>query len=326
MVRGFRRLLIQSQQENPCAPSSAPSRATSTAGRCLWPSRSSASPTPLARRRRPRLAPRREAAMSKSTQGAVQAQPKRPSPVRAPISVRKSVTTVIPIRPAAANESEFAKRPAAVAAVTLAPLAYEGARVRTMTDDTGAVWFAATDVARVLGFRCAPDMTRMLDEDEAAMHILRIRSANGVVQARKVSFVNESGVYGAAMRSRRADAKRFRRWVTGEVLPSLRRDGMFSMAGGMANAAAVGVNLWRQRLEVERRADLSQKFASTGARWMREHQVRSPNFKASILALDAVLNPVLNGLGIPSAADLRAKQEAKDKQTRKTNGKGSRAR
>ncbi|WP_371436581.1 Bro-N domain-containing protein [Polaromonas sp.] len=259
--------------------------------------------------------------MSKSTERAVKAQPKRTSTACAPVSERKPVTNVIPIRPAAANEPEFAKRSYPATAVTLAPLAFEGARVRTMTDDAGAVWFAAVDIARVLGFKHTPHMVRLLDDDEADVRKVDIRSTNGVIQSRGMTLINESGLYSAAMRSRRPDAKRFRRWVTGEVLPSLRRDGMFAMAGGMANAAAAGVNLWRQRLEVERRADLSQKFASTGGRWMREHQVRSPGFKASMLALDAVLNPVLSGLGIPPVADLLAKWEAEEKKARKASGK-----
>lgn len=210
----------------------------------------------------------------------------------------------------AANESQYST---ALGALTVTPFAFEGARVRTMTDKAGAAWFAATDVASVLGFRGAPDVTRMLDADEAATHILRIRSSNGVVQARKLSFISESGLYAAAMRSRRPEAKRFRRWVTGEVLPGLRRDGMFQMAGNVASAAALGVDLWRQRLEVERRSDLSKKFASTGGRWVREHQVRRPGLHASAAALDAVLNPILTGLGLPTVAQFLEKEQLRGK-------------
>ncbi|BAV64796.1 BRO family protein [Sphingobium cloacae] len=108
----------------------------------------------------------------------------------------------------------------------LVPFAYGDALVRVIEIDA-APWWVASDVAKVLGYRIAPDMVRNLDDDEADTHIVRIRSENGVVQDREVTIISESGLYHAILKSRRPEAKRFRKWVTSEVLPAIRRHGFY---------------------------------------------------------------------------------------------------
>ncbi|MDC5443942.1 BRO family protein [Acinetobacter baumannii] len=97
--------------------------------------------------------------------------------------------------------------------------------VRTIVKEDGEIWFVAPDVATVLGYRNAPDMVRNLDVDEADTHNLRIRSENGVLQDRQVSIINESGLYSATLKSRKPEAKQFKKWVTSDVLPSIRKNG-----------------------------------------------------------------------------------------------------
>lgn len=94
-----------------------------------------------------------------------------------------------------------------------------------------APWFIASDVAAALGYRNAPDMVRMLDEDEADTHNVRIRSDNGVIQEREFSIINESGLYSCILKSRRPEARAFRKWVTSEVLPSIRKTGQYTQPG-----------------------------------------------------------------------------------------------
>ena len=89
-------------------------------------------------------------------------------------------------------------------------------------------WFVASDVAKVLGYRDASNAVRLLDQDEADTHIVRIRSENGVEQERRVLIVNESGLYALVLKSRKPEAKPFRRWVTSEVLPAIRKTGQYS--------------------------------------------------------------------------------------------------
>lgn len=98
--------------------------------------------------------------------------------------------------------------------------------VRIITID-GNPWFVAADVSAALDYRNAPDMTRSLDDDETATHNLRIRSENGIEQSREVTIINESGLYSAILKSRKPEAKKFKKWVTSEVLPSIRKTGQY---------------------------------------------------------------------------------------------------
>jgi prophage antirepressor-like protein len=88
----------------------------------------------------------------------------------------------------------------------------------------GEPWFVAADVAAILDYRDAPNMVRNLDEDEAATHNV---SSSG--QRREMSIISESGLFAAILKSRKPEARAFRRWVTGTVLPALRRTGTYRM-------------------------------------------------------------------------------------------------
>lgn len=78
----------------------------------------------------------------------------------------------------------------------------------------------AKDVADVLGYRNAPDMTRNLDDEDKDAQIVRTLGGN-----QKTTIINESGLYTAIFHSRRSDAKKFKRHVTSEILPSIRKHG-----------------------------------------------------------------------------------------------------
>lgn len=84
-------------------------------------------------------------------------------------------------------------------------------------------WFVASDVAKVLGYRNASDAARLLDDDEKGTHNLRTLGGE-----QKVIIVNESGLYALVLKSRKPEAKPFRRWVTSEVLPAIRKTGGYS--------------------------------------------------------------------------------------------------
>ncbi len=99
---------------------------------------------------------------------------------------------------------------------------FEQSAVRVVTLD-GEPWFVATDIASVLGYSLATDMTRNLDDDEKGMHNLHTLGGD-----QQMLIISESGLYNAIFRSRRDEARAFRRWVTGTVLPELRRTGTFT--------------------------------------------------------------------------------------------------
>ncbi|WP_439033653.1 BRO family protein [Bacillus paranthracis] len=90
-------------------------------------------------------------------------------------------------------------------------------QVRTTKED-GAIWFVAKDVSDILEFSETSAMTRHLDEDEFMS--VKLTGMN-----MKSLLINESGLYSAILRSRKPQAKAFKKWITAEVLPSIRRDG-----------------------------------------------------------------------------------------------------
>lgn len=95
-------------------------------------------------------------------------------------------------------------------------------QVRVILKEDGTAWFVAGDVAEALGYRESESMTRWLDDDEKGPHILGTLGGN-----QSVTIISESGLYHAILKSRRSEAKRFRLWVTEEVLPTIRRTGSY---------------------------------------------------------------------------------------------------
>lgn len=99
---------------------------------------------------------------------------------------------------------------------------FENLSVRTLGDSLNPL-FVAGDLAAILGYQSAKDATRFLDEDERTL--VEVDTAGGL---QKVSAVTESGLYAMILKSRRPEAKRFRKWVTSEVLPAIRKQGYYA--------------------------------------------------------------------------------------------------
>ncbi|QDQ03654.1 BRO family protein [Bacillus sp. BD59S] len=95
----------------------------------------------------------------------------------------------------------------------------EFGQVRTVVQGED-VWFVAKDVADVLEFSDTNAMTRHLDEDE--LMSVKLTGMN-----MKSTLMNESGLYSSILRSRKQQAKKFKKWVTNEVLPSIRKHGAY---------------------------------------------------------------------------------------------------
>lgn len=86
-------------------------------------------------------------------------------------------------------------------------------------------WFIAADVAKALGYRDATAAVRGLDDDERGAHNVCTPSGD-----QGMTIINESGLYSVILRSRVEGAKRFKKWVTSEVLPSIRKHGAYMTA------------------------------------------------------------------------------------------------
>lgn len=96
---------------------------------------------------------------------------------------------------------------------------YENNDVRTV-EMNGEPWFVLKDVCKVLGISKYRDAAERLDDDERAP--VRVATLGG---AQEMTAVNESGLYNVILRSDKPEAKPFRKWVTSEVLPSIRKNG-----------------------------------------------------------------------------------------------------
>ena len=103
---------------------------------------------------------------------------------------------------------------------------FKGAPLRTLTDKAGEPWFVAKDVCDILGTDTR-DLHKILESDEItnvdSIHIAQ----NG---GKAPLIISEPGLYRLVMKSRKPEAKEFQRWVTHEVLPSIRKHGGY-MAG-----------------------------------------------------------------------------------------------
>ena len=98
---------------------------------------------------------------------------------------------------------------------------FEGTDVR-VTDREGAPWWVLNDVCRVLGISNPHDAAQRLDDDEKG-----VGSTDTLGGTQNLNIINESGLYSLIMTSRKAAAKRFKKWVTAEVLPQIRRTGSY---------------------------------------------------------------------------------------------------
>ena len=124
---------------------------------------------------------------------------------------------------------------------------FKGRQVRTIQLD-GEPWFVAADVCDVLGLNNPSQALSYLDRDERRLITNEAWRTNG-----NMAVVSEPGLYSLVLRSRRPEAKGFRRWITHEVIPALRQSGQYRLAA-VSSVAAVPSG---QLLHFSRRALLN---------------------------------------------------------------------
>lgn len=139
--------------------------------------------------------------------------------------------------------------------------------VRTATID-GDPWFVARDVCDALGIADAKSSLRLLDEDEKGVH--SVHTPGG---AQQMAVVNEPGLYSLILRSRKPEAKAFKRWITHDVLPSIRRSGTYAVEQSPATFQLPQTMAEALRLAADQcdRADMAEakvaELAPAAAAW-----------------------------------------------------------
>lgn len=143
---------------------------------------------------------------------------------------------------------------------------FEGLAVKIF-NCSGDPEFILADVCRALEIAQPASAARALEEDEKGVRIMHTLGG-----AQKVTVINESGLYSLIMTSRKPAAKRFKKWVTAEVLPAIRQTGGYMVAAPEESDAELALRamtmlqatIQRQRAQiaaVEARADAAEESA-----------------------------------------------------------------
>ncbi|OCH80346.1 hypothetical protein A9310_21640 [Gordonia sp. UCD-TK1] len=161
----------------------------------------------------------------------------------------------------------------------MVPFTYDGAAVRTVMV-AGEPWFVLADLCNVLGLARRPG--QVADRlDEGVRQTYTLPTAGG---AQSMTIVSEAGMYEVVIRSDKPDAVAFRRWITGTVLPEIRKTGSYNstpaptLAGPklLAHAVIEAQHMLAQKdaeiAELTPKAELANDYllAQGGARLVRE--------------------------------------------------------
>lgn len=107
--------------------------------------------------------------------------------------------------------------------INLQTWSYENSEIRTVEKD-GEPWFVGKDVAAVLGYSNTRDaLAKHVDDEDKNTVVIR----DGIQGNPNTIVINESGLYSLVLSSKLPNAKKFKRWVTSEVLPSIRKHGAY---------------------------------------------------------------------------------------------------
>jgi anti-repressor protein len=166
------------------------------------------------------------------------------------------------------------------------PFDFSGQQVRVVADEQGEPWFVASDVARILGYSVAKDMTRSLDEDEKGGRLVPTPGGD-----QEMTVLTEAGLYAAILQRQtgrivdsttRDSIGRFKRFVTHDVLPAIRKTGSYGVAPALPSPRELAVMLIAAEdareaaeakvAELEPKADLADTYliAQGGNRKVRE--------------------------------------------------------
>lgn len=157
-----------------------------------------------------------------------------------------------------------------------------GFNLRTILRD-GQPWFVAADVCSALGIANPSSSTGLLDEDEKGLH-----SVDTLGGLQLLGIVSESGLYSLILRSRRPEAKAFKKWVTAEVLPAIRRTGRYEAAPALP--ATYADALRELAATVEQSTALAQQLAITGPKAQAWEQLASADGDYSVADAAKILS------------------------------------
>ena len=139
---------------------------------------------------------------------------------------------------------------------------FDGHDIRIVLKD-GEPWFVLQDVCNALGIVNSRNVATRLDEDEKGVTFLDTLGGK-----QEVAIVNESGLYVVVIRSNKPEAKVFRKWVTSEVLPSIRKNGYY------VTKEAIGAGAEPKRTSHQLSAERVKQISDEAAAHVWKKEVR----------------------------------------------------
>lgn len=154
-------------------------------------------------------------------------------------------------------------------APAIIPFDFEGTEVRVIDRD-GEPWWLHAEVCAVLEIANTGNASARLDEDEKAT--IQIADSGNLNADRTI--INESGLWSLVLTSRKPAAKRFKKWITSEVIPSIRKTGGYIASNGHLNAQQTGgiVKAGLGKLKRELLAELTPQFAALAEELRSTHR------------------------------------------------------
>ncbi len=186
---------------------------------------------------------------------------------------------------------------------TLTVFNFQDQNVRVVVIDNQP-WFIAMDVSKIFEYADGIKMLNLVDEDDKRVinphkigNAILAESFSSAVY--KVSIVNESGLYAIIFGSTKPQAKEFKKWVTSEVLPQIRKTGKYAVEEKPLSAAEMFlrnaqllVEIEKRQLEQEQQIQLQQMQQNVMAKEIND-------IKANNEDCDLILKEVLGSKGLP---------------------------
>jgi len=174
------------------------------------------------------------------------------------------------------------------------PFAFDDSLVRTVLIDDKP-WWVAKDICTILDIQNTSDALKNLDDDEK-FALANSEGEFADIRVHEINVVNESGLYNLIFRSRKPEAMRFRKWVTSEVLPQIRKTGSYGAVTldaqtlNKINATLAAANnrimdLEKDRLHLWERERLHKKIEKLEALLAKKNTPLSDSEKAQIKLL-----------------------------------------
>ncbi len=176
---------------------------------------------------------------------------------------------------------------------------FNGSAVRTLKDANGEPWFVAKDVCDVLDLGNTGQALNSLDSDEK--NSITINDGNPGNPTKTI--ISESGMYSLVLRSRKPEAKAFKRWITSEVLPSIRKHGGYIAANSdMTDDEIMARALQVAQKTIDRKNMLIEQQAAQIDEQRKQLELQAPDadYCRKVLACETLIttNIVAGHLGI----------------------------